>query len=66
MNALSPTLSPLERKQAADRLWKIIGMIDQGATPSAIREAVKHTVQEIEPWLAEYSKDRPVNLEHAA
>lgn len=64
-DALSATLSPPERKATADRLWKIIGMIDRGATPSAIREAVKHTVQEIEPWLAEYSKDRPVNLEAA-
>jgi len=55
-DTLSRVLTDNERKATADRLWKIIAMCDAGRPISDIREAIKHTVQEIEPWLAEYSK----------
>lgn len=62
-DTLSPTLSAVERKATADRLWQIIHMLDRGASPWELREAVTLTVRQIEPFLAEYPKDRPVNME---
>jgi len=62
-DSLPVTLYPWERKATADRLWKIIGMIDAGRPLSDLREAVSLTVREIEPFLAEYPRDRPMNLE---
>ena len=62
-DTLSPTLSAVERKTTADRLWKIVAMIDRRASHWELREAVTLTVRAIEPFLAEYPKDRPVNME---
>lgn len=62
-DSLSPTLSSVERRVTANRLWRIIGMIDAKRPLSDLREAVTLTVREIEPFLAEYPKDRPVNME---
>lgn len=62
-DTLPVSLYPWERKQTADRLWKIIQMIDAGRPHSDLREAVVLTVRDIEPFLAEYPKDRPVNQE---
>lgn len=61
-DTLSPTLSAVERKATADRLWWIVGMIDRGASQWELREAVTLTVREIEPFLAEYPKDQPMNV----
>lgn len=62
-DTLSVSLYPWERKQTADRLWKIIQMIDAGRPHSDLREAVVLTVRDIEPFLAEYPRDRPINQE---
>jgi hypothetical protein len=57
-------LTPVERRRAADRLWKIVTMIDKGASPSAIREAVTLTAFAMEnpTWDGRESKDRPMNM----
>jgi hypothetical protein len=62
-DTLPVTLYPWERKATADRLWKLIAMIDAQRPASELREAVVFTVREIEPFLAEYPKDRPINME---
>ena len=62
-DSLSPLLTTAERKACADRLWRIAPMIDAKASYWELREAVTLTVREIEPFLAEYPKDRPTNLE---
>lgn len=64
MTALSPT--PAERK-AADRLWRIIAMIDKRAPLSDIREAVRFTASALEdPHWDWVPKDMPINAEEAA
>lgn len=54
-------LSNSERKLTADRLWKIIGQIDSGASLSTIREAVRFTAFALE----ESAWDRRIDMEAA-
>jgi hypothetical protein len=58
MTRLKPTLTEVERKKTADKLWKIINMIDIGCHPGAIREGVKLIAHDIEPFGAEYEEEK--------
>lgn len=62
----SLTLSPVDRKTAADRLWRIVTMIDQGASLSSIREAVTFTAFAMENPSWDGHETTPLNREHAA
>lgn len=57
-DTLAPLLTEPERKATADRLWKVIEMIDAGRPPSEIREATVFTVRQIEPFNAQYQEKR--------
>jgi hypothetical protein len=59
-------LAPVERKAAADRLWRIIAMCDQGAPVSDIREAVRLTAFAMENPSWDGRETTPLNLENAA
>lgn len=65
-DSLPAQLYPWERQATADRLWRVIQMIDRRASYPDLREAVTLTVREIEPFLAEYPKDRLINVQQVA
>lgn len=62
----SLSLSPVERKAAADRLWKIIAMCDDGASVSDIREAIRYTAHALDHPEWDGLANKPTNLEKAA
>lgn len=59
-------LAPVERKAAADRLWRIIAMCDQDAPLSDIREAIRFTAFAMENPSWDGHDSTPLNREHAA
>lgn len=62
----SLTLSPVERKAAADRLWQVIAMCDAGRPVSDIREAVRFVAFAMENPSWDGHDATPLNREHAA
>lgn len=57
-DSLSPLLTEAERKATADRLWKLVEMIDAQKSPAELREAVLFTARQIEPFAARYQEAR--------
>lgn len=57
-DTLAPRLTEAERKATADRLWKVMAMVDRRAPYTDLKEALLLTVREIEPFGAEYSKEK--------
>lgn len=60
-DTLSPMLSEMERKHVADRLHALVLMCDAGKSISDLRVGLRWLLRDIEPFGAEYPKDRPVN-----
>lgn len=55
-DALSPILAEAERRQTADRLWRVIDMVRRHEPAWRVEEALVLTVRGIEPQYAQYEE----------
>lgn len=58
---LREDLSPIERRETARRLWKIVDMIEAGKSRADIRFAVMYAALEIQPFGSLYAEGEPIN-----
>jgi hypothetical protein len=58
---LREDLSPIERRETANRLWRLYDMVEAGRSRADIQNAIRFTALQIQPFCVLYEEGEQTN-----